>query len=37
MNFDVPNYSVVLGNPGKIIPRNESPTDKHIIYPVKED
>lgn len=34
VNFDVPPYSIVLGNPGEIIPRNESPTDKHIIYPV---
>lgn len=34
VNFDVPNNSIVLGNPGKIIQREESPTDKHIIYQV---
>lgn len=34
VNFDVPNNSIVLGNPGKIIQRVESPTDKHIIYQV---
>ena len=34
VNFDVPNNSIVLGNPGKIIQRKESPPDKHIIYQV---
>lgn len=37
VNFDVPDNSIVLGNPGKIIPREESPTKKHIIYPVYDD
>ena len=37
VNFDVPGNSIVLGNPGRIIPRNESPTQKHIIYPVRND
>lgn len=32
VNFDVPDNSIVLGNPGKIIPRQESPTKKYIVY-----
>jgi len=32
INFDVPDNSIVIGNPGKIIPRDESPTKKHIVY-----
>ncbi len=32
VNFDVPDNSIVLGNPGKIIPRLSSPTRKYIIY-----
>ena len=35
VNFDVPDNSIVLGNPGKIIPRDSSPTAKHIVYPVE--
>ena len=35
VNFDVPSNSIVIGNPGKIIPRDASPTDKYIVYPVR--
>ena len=35
VNFDVPDNSVVIGNPGKIIPRDSSPTKKYIVYPVE--
>lgn len=35
VNFDVPDNSIVIGNPGKIIPRSSSPTAKYIIYPIK--
>lgn len=35
VNFDVPDNSIVIGNPGKIIERDSSPTRKYIIYPVK--
>lgn len=35
INFDVPSNSIVMGSPGKIIPRDSSPTDKYIVYPVK--
>lgn len=35
VNFDVPDNSIVIGNPGKIIPRDSSPTEKYIVYPVK--
>lgn len=35
VNFDVPDNSIVIGSPGKIIPRDSSPTRKYIIYPVK--
>lgn len=35
VNFDVPSNSIVIGNPGKIIPRDSSPTKKYIVYPVK--
>ena len=34
VNFDVPDNSIVIGNPGKIIPREESPTRPYIVYPV---
>lgn len=34
INFDVPDNSIVIGNPGKIIPRDTSPTTKYIVYPV---
>jgi serine O-acetyltransferase len=32
VNFDVPDNYIVIGNPGKIIPRDSSPTAKYIIY-----
>lgn len=32
VNFDVPDNSIVIGNPGCIIPRESSPTDKYIVY-----
>lgn len=35
VNFDVPDNSIVIGNPGRIIPRDSSPTEKYIVYPVK--
>ncbi len=34
VNFDVPDNSIVIGNPGKIISRNSSPTEKYIVYSV---
>lgn len=34
INFDVPDNAIVIGNPGKIIERLSSPTDKYIVYPV---
>ncbi len=34
INFDVPDNSIVIGNPGKIIQRESSPTAKYIVYPV---
>ena len=34
VNFDVPSNSIVIGNPGKSIPRDSSPTQKYIVYPV---
>lgn len=33
MNFDVPDNSIVLGNPGRIIER-ENATEVYIINPV---
>ena len=33
VNFDVPDHSIVLGNPGKIIPR-ENPTEGYINHQV---
>lgn len=35
VNFDVPSNSIVIGNPGKIIPRDSSPTAKYIVYSIK--
>lgn len=35
INFDVPDNSIVIGNPGKIISREKSPTAKYILYSVK--
>ena len=34
INFDVPDHSIVIGNPGKIIPQTSSPTEKYIVYPI---
>lgn len=35
VNFDVPDNSIVIGNPGKIIQRVSSPTKKYIVYPIE--
>ena len=35
VNFDVPDNSIVMGNPGKIIPREFSTTRKDIVYPIE--
>lgn len=35
-NFDVPDNCIVVGNPGKIIQRDSSPTKKYIVYPVED-
>lgn len=34
VNFDVPDNAIVIGNPGKIIQKDSSPTDKYIVYSV---
>ena len=34
VNFDVPDNCIVIGNPGKIIQRNTSPTDKYNVFKV---
>lgn len=34
VNFDVPDNSIVIGNPGQIISRDSSPTDKYIVYKI---
>ena len=34
VNFDVPDNSIVIGNPGKIIERESSPTEKYIVYSI---
>lgn len=34
VNFDVPDNSIVIGNPGKIIEKQTSPTEKYIVYKV---
>lgn len=34
VNFDVPDNSIVIGNPGQIVRRENSPTAKYIIYPL---
>ena len=36
VNIDVPSHSVVIGNPCKIIPR-ENDTEKYIIYKINQD
>lgn len=33
VNFDVPAHSIVIGNPGKIIP-SDHPTDKYNVYKI---
>ena len=35
VNFDVPDNSIVIGNPGQIIARDSSPTEKYIVYKLK--
>lgn len=35
VNFDVPDNSIVIGNPGQIIKRESSPSAKYIVYPVE--
>lgn len=37
VNFDVPDNSIVIGNPGKIIPRTTSPTQKYMVYPLPDN
>ena len=34
VNFDVPDNAIVIGNPGKIVQKDSSPTDKYIVYRV---
>lgn len=36
VNFDVPDSSIVIGNPGKVIPQDSSPTHKYIVYSVDD-
>lgn len=36
VNFDVPDNSIVIGNPGKIIQKEDSPTKKYIVYSLDE-
>ena len=36
VNFDVPDNSIVIGNPGKIIP-HENPTKDYILYVLDEN
>lgn len=36
VNFDVPDNSIVIGNPGKVIQRDSSPTEKYIVYPLND-
>jgi len=36
VNFDVPDNSIVIGNPGRVIPRDSSPTAKYIVYPLRD-
>lgn len=35
VNFDVPDNSIVIGNPGMIKPQTSSPTEKFEIYRVE--
>lgn len=34
VNFNVPNNSIVIGNPGKIITKEYSPTEKYIVFKI---
>lgn len=34
VNFDVPDNCIVVGNPGKIIQKDSSPTKKYMVYTV---
>ena len=34
VNFDVPDNCIVVGNPGKIIQKESSPTAKYMVYTV---
>ena len=34
VNFNVQDNSIVIGNPGQIIKRETSPTEKYIVYAV---
>lgn len=34
VNFDVPDNAIVIGNPGRIIQKESSPTKKYIVYPI---
>lgn len=34
VNIDVPDNSIVIGNPAQIIRRDSSPTAKYMVYPV---
>ncbi len=36
VNIDVPDNSIVIGNPATIIPRDSSPTSKYIVFPAPE-
>lgn len=36
VNFDVPDNSIVIGNPGQIIIRDSSPSAKYIVYSVND-
>lgn len=36
VNFDVPDNSIVIGNPGKIIKSDSSPSAKYIVYSVND-
>lgn len=36
VNFDVPDNSIVIGNPAKIIQRESSPCEKYMVYPVEK-
>lgn len=35
VNFDVPDHSIVIGNPGKVIPKLNA-TEGYIASPVKD-